>query len=228
MRGGKIGLFAYMYLIGLLIGLVFYSLTYLFIKERENKKRVLVVFIMGVLFFLGSLIVIGGFEGMPYGVLSAGILTVSIMLALFGNNLLWKKLVYTVIILFVVLYILFVNLNKVDYWIVKKTHYTSDADVGSYIQQLQKDTTIQGYKTFTISEGNKGIVLSLGGKMAGNNIEVLDIKEYGKTTVIKIRTFYNQSSEQNPVVMIGLDRLQPEIIIMDTNGTMYEKATKVD
>lgn len=36
--------------------------------------------------------------------------------------------------------------------------------LGYYIQQLQKDATIQGYKTFTISEGNKGIVLSLGGK----------------------------------------------------------------
>lgn len=64
--------------------------------------------------------------------------------------------------------------------------------------------------------------------MAGNNIEVLNVEEYGDTTEIKIRTFYNQSSEKNPVIMIEIDRLQPEIIIMDTNGTIYEKATKVE
>lgn len=164
---------------------------------------------------------------MPYGVLSIGILSVSISLAFLGKNSLWEKSVYSIVILFVVLYISFVNLNKVDYWISKKSHYSSGDDVGLYIQQLQKDTTIQGYKTFTISEGNKGIVLSLGGKMAGNNIEVLDVKENGRTTEIKIRTFYNQSSEKNPVIMIGLDRLQAEII-MDTNGTIYEEANKIE
>jgi len=217
-----------MFLIGLLIGLGVYALSYLFVKEMENKVRVSVVAMIGVLILIGSFTVIGGFEGMPFGVLSLGILTISLLLAFFGKSSLWKKLVFTFVILFVVSYSAFMYLNKVDYWVVKKTHYFSAGDVGSYMQQLQKDTTIQGYKTFTISEGNKGVVLSLGEKMAGNNIEVLDVKENGRTTEIKIRTFYNQSSERNPVIMIGLDRLKSEIIIMDTNGTIYEKATKIE
>lgn len=217
-----------MYLIGLLAGLGFYALTYLFVKEMENKIRVLVVVIIGIVILFGSITVIGGFVGMPFGVLSLGILTTSILLAFFGKSSIWKKSVYTFIILVFVSYSTFMYLNKVEYWIVKKTHYSTDNEVGSYIQQLQNDTSIQGYKTFTISEGNMGVVLSLGGKMAGNNIEVLDVKENGRTTEIKIRTFYNQSSEQNPVVIIGLDRLQSEIIIMDTNGTIYEEATKVE
>lgn len=216
-----------MYQIGLLIGLGIYALTFLFRTEMENKKRVLVVLIIGVLILLGSLTIIGGFEGMPYGVLSIGILTVSILLVFFGKKLIGRRFVYTFVILFVAVSISVINLNKVDYWIVKKTHYNSLDDIRAYTEQLQKDTTIQGYETFTISEGNKGVVLSLGEQMAGNNIEVLEVKESGETTEIKIRTFYNQSLEPNPVIMIGLSRLQPEIIIMDTDGTIYEKATKV-
>lgn len=38
LRKGK-DLFAFMYFIGLIIGLVVYSLTYLFVKEMENKNR---------------------------------------------------------------------------------------------------------------------------------------------------------------------------------------------
>ena len=215
-----------MYQIGLIIGLGIYALTFLFQKEMENKKKVLVIFIIGILFLFGSLTMIGGFEGMPYGLLSLGILTVSILLALFGNNINGRRFVYLFIILFVAGYTSVVNLNKVDYWIVKKSHYQAIDDVGLYTQQLQKDPTIQGYETFAISEGNKGVVLSLGEQMAGNSIEVLDVIERGKTTEIKIRTFYNQSIEPNPVIMIGLNRLQPEVIIIDTDGTIYEKAIR--
>ncbi|WP_285847376.1 MULTISPECIES: hypothetical protein [Peribacillus] len=42
----------------------------------ENKVRVLVVVVLGVLTLFGSITVIGGFEGMPFGVLSVGILTI--------------------------------------------------------------------------------------------------------------------------------------------------------
>lgn len=113
-------MFVYMYLIGLLIGLGLYALTYLFVKEMENKKRVFVVVTFGVLTLVGSLTVIGGFEGMPFGVLSLGILTISILLAFFGAHPLWRKSVYTFVILFVISYSTFMYLNKVDYWIVKK------------------------------------------------------------------------------------------------------------
>lgn len=209
------------------MGLGFYALAYLFVKETENKYRVIVVATIGILCLLGSITVIGGFGGMPFGVLSLGILSMSILLAFFGKSLVWKKSIYAFVLLFVVLYSAIMYVNQTDYWIVKKTHYSTDSEVNSYIRNLQSDPTIRGYETFTISEGNKGIVLSLGGEMAGNNIEVLDVTEYSGTTAIKIRTFYNKSTEKNPVIMIGLDRLQSEIVIMDTDGTIYGKATNV-
>ncbi|MFB6468091.1 hypothetical protein ACE38V_14995 [Cytobacillus sp. Hz8] len=218
----------YMYLIGLLIGLGVYGLTYLFAKNVANKKRVLTVVIISALLFFVSITIIGGFEGMPFGVLSLGIFTIALLLAFFGKSTLWKKLVYTIVLLFVGSYCVFMYLNQVDYWVIKKMNYASGNDIEYYYEKLQEETKIKGYKTFTISEGNQAVVLSLGEKMAGNNIEVLDVKEEYGTTVFKIRTFYNQSSEKNPTVMIGLDRLQPEINIIDTDGTFYEKVPKTE
>lgn len=215
-----------MYLVGTIIGLIIFSLTYLFFKKLINYKRVFIVLISGIISLMFSLIVIGGFEGMPFGVLSMGIVTTSILFSFFGNSSLWKKSVYTLLILSFVSYNALLYFSEVSYWIVKKTHYTSQDnsnDVGRYFQDLQENTIIKGYKTFRITEGNQGVVLSLGDKMAGNNIEILDVKEEGRTTVIKIKTFYNQSQEKNPVVMVGLNRLQPEVIIMDTDGTIYEE-----
>ncbi|WP_257967946.1 YesK-like family protein [Peribacillus deserti] len=214
-------MFEWMFLIGLIIGLGFYALTYLFVKE--NVKKVVIVLIIGVLTILGSIFVIGGFEGMPFGVLGLGIITISILFSFFGKSLLWKKIVYTFLILFVALYGAFSYFNQVDYWIIKKAQPITGDHLDSYFQQLQNNAEIQGYKTFTILEGNKGVVLSLGSKMAGSNIEVLDVEEQGDTTLIKIRTFYNSSPEKNPVIAIGLNRLQPEIVIMDTNGTTYQQ-----
>ncbi|WP_245680456.1 hypothetical protein [Bacillus marinisedimentorum] len=217
-------MFIWMYIIGLIIGLGVYGLTYLFSKEAKNSKRVLVVLVLGVLGLLGSILIIGGFEGMPFGVLALGIITISILMAFIGESSLWKLSISTFIVLFVLSYSAVMYFNQVDYWIVKKPHYDSAPDIRSYMNELQQNPSIKGYKTFTISEGNKGVVLSLGGQMAGNNIEVMDVTEHGNTTEIKVRTFYNKSPEQNPVVMIGLDRIQPEVVIMDTDGTIYEEA----
>lgn len=213
-----------MYLTGLLIGLGFHALSYLFTKAMDNKKRVFLIVIMGVLSLATSITVIGGFEGMPFGVLSLGIISTAILLAFFGKSSLWKKAVYTFLLLFVFLYSAVMFVTQVDYWVVKKDSNSDYSDLGSYIHQVQIDPTIRGYKTFTLSEGNKGIVLSLGEEMSGNNIEILDVEEQqGYTTVIKIRTFYNQSNEKNPYITIGLNRAQDEIIVIDTDGTLYEQ-----
>jgi hypothetical protein len=62
--------------------------------------------------------------------------------------------------------------------------------------------------------------------MTGDNIEVLDVDEINGKTVIYVRSFYNKSTEKNPTIVIGLDRLKSEIEIRDTDGTLYEKTIK--
>lgn len=217
-------MFGVIYLIGMSIGLGFFALTYLFSKTLKTWYRSLVVFIIGVLFLLGSIIIVGGFEGMGYGVISLGILSIAVLLLIFPTSLLWKKSIYTVVILAILSNVAFGYLNKLNYWVVKKSDYSYVNSVDSYIKKIQNEPSIQGYKIFTILEGNQGVVLSLGEKMFGNNIEVLDVEESGNTTHIKIRTFQNKSIEKNPVIVIGVERLQPEILITDTDGTIYNKA----
>ncbi|MDM5292967.1 hypothetical protein QUF81_07120 [Peribacillus simplex] len=223
-------LFITMYIIGLFMGLVFDILTYLFSKEMHYRYRALMVFGIGFLVLLGSLTIIGGFEGMPFGVLSGGIITISILMLL-AKNPFWRKGIYSAVILFILVYATFTYLNKVDYWIVKKSRYQGFDEVSTYLHKIEKDTTIHGYKTFTLKgEGdvNTGVALSLGGSKAGNSIEVLDVIENGGTTEIKVRTFYNQSTEKNPVIMMVLNRLQSDVVIMDTDGTIYENVSKDD
>lgn len=64
--------------------------------------------------------------------------------------------------------------------------------------------------------------------MAGDNIEVLDVEEDGNTTVIKVRTFYNRSDEKNPFIVVGLDRVQSDVVIEDTNGAVFNEAPDIE
>ncbi|WP_106497307.1 hypothetical protein [Lentibacillus sp. Marseille-P4043] len=213
------GVFMYMFLIGIVIGLGIYALTYFFNKSMTNKNRTVIVFASGIFVFLASIIVIGGFAGMPFGVLALGMITIAILFLVFGRKVLWRKIIYTIVILFVISTITYDYLNNVDYWVVKKSEHNTN----TYMENLQQNSDVRGYKTVTISEGAKAIILSLGEEMAGNSIEVLDVEEQGYTTHVKIRTFYDQSTEKNPMIMIGLDRLQKEVVITDTDGTVYEE-----
>ncbi len=212
-----------LFLSGLVLGLVIHAVTYIFRKRWGDRQRALVVGISGAVLFMVSITVIGGFAGMPFGVISAGIFSVAILMVIFKNNTVWKKVVYTSVITTVLCYSVFIYFTQTDYWVIKKSQYYLGDEVGAYFQKLQDEPTIEGYKTFTILEGNKSIILSLGEKMAGNDIEVLDVEEQSNTTIVKIRSYYNQSSEKNPVIGIGLDRLKENIVIMDTNGTVYEE-----
>ncbi|WP_052350214.1 hypothetical protein [Virgibacillus sp. SK37] len=212
-----------LFIVGLVVGLIIHACTYIFTSKWDNRQRAMAVGVSGAALLMVSLTVIGGFAGMPFGVISIGIFSVAILMVIFKNNTLWKKIVYTFIITTVLCYSVFIYLNQTDYWVIKKSQYYQGDEVGTYLQKLQEDPTIEGYKTFTISEGNKSIILSLGEEMAGNDIEVLDVEEQSYTTIVKVKSYYNQSSEKNPVIAIGLDRLKESIVIMDTNGTMYEE-----
>jgi hypothetical protein len=79
-----------MYLIGLVFGMVVFSLTFLFKKMPENK-RVLTVFISGIVIVLGSILLVGGFEGMPFGMIGLGMSSTAVILFFFQNHLFKNK-----------------------------------------------------------------------------------------------------------------------------------------
>lgn len=59
--------------------------------------------------------------------------------------------------------------------------------------------------------------------MSRNTIELVDVENRDGCTEIKIRTNYNNSTEKNPYILIGINKVEPEILITDTDGTVYKE-----
>jgi len=216
-------LFMNLYLLGLLIGVGLYILTYFFSKEgMEEKQRPLFLFIAGIAIVLGGLVV-GGFEGMPLSVLGLGVITIPIVLIIMGKKPLWHKYIFTFIVLFVVGMFAFSYFNQPDYWIIQKENeYASqENEIYKYSERLQNED-ISGFK-ITDTVDSKAVVLSLGEERTGTSIEVDDIEETNGKTIIHVRTIYNKSTENNPTIIIGVDRLEPIVEVRDVDGTMYKK-----
>ncbi|MFJ8262552.1 hypothetical protein ACIQ4I_11400 [Rummeliibacillus sp. NPDC094406] len=93
-------LFTYMYLAGLLLGLVIDAITYLIPIKLSHGNRISSNFVFAILVFIVSLLV-GGFTGIAIGFFSVGIYSTALLLGLFGIKASWKKLVYIVIVILV-------------------------------------------------------------------------------------------------------------------------------
>ncbi|MGG0738172.1 hypothetical protein [Niallia taxi] len=220
--GGEM-MFSILFLIGLLIGSVSYVITYIYGKEISNVKRSIAVTVVGVISLIVSMVVIGGFEGMPFGVMSAGIILMAIVFFLIGKIGFLRKTVILGLVVYALIYAAYIDYNQVNYWIDDKTVQDQDGNILAHLHNIETDTSIKGFKVFTIMEGQKEIALSLGEKMAGNRIEVTDVENKEGQTEVHIRTTYNQSEEKNPYILVGLDNEESEIVVIDTDGTVYEE-----
>ncbi|RLL48448.1 hypothetical protein D8M04_04085 [Oceanobacillus piezotolerans] len=180
------------------------------------------MFIVGIAIVFGGLLV-GGFEGMPLSVIGLGVITIFIILMIMGKKSLWRKYIFTFIVLFVVGMFAFSYLNRPDYWIIQKENeYASQEDeIYKYLERLQTED-ISGFKIMDTVD-SKAVILSLGEERTGTSIEVSDVEELNGKTVIHVKSFYNKSTEINPTVIIGVDKLNPVVEVRDVDGTMYKK-----
>lgn len=209
-------------LIGLIIGIIIYSLTYVYGKSIANIKRSMIVLGGGILLLLTSVIIIGGFAGMPFGIISIGVIFMAIIFFIVGKNVFWKKTACFLVLLYAVVFSAFTYFTKIDYWVVDKVSVEGQGLL-PYLHNIEGDTSIRGFKLFNILEGSKGIFLTLGEDMSGNTIELVDVENNNGRTEIKIRTNYNNSPEKNPYIVIGVNKVEPEILITDTDGTVYNE-----
>src|SRR5699024_978782 len=108
------------YLIGLIIGLILYALTYMFSRNIKNNTRTSSILIAGIISYLIIVFTIGGFESILFMFLSIGIITIAILFKFFGKSPLSKKIIYTTIGLVAAIYFALGIFYKVDYWIVQK------------------------------------------------------------------------------------------------------------
>ncbi|WP_340372111.1 YesK family protein [Peribacillus sp. FSL E2-0218] len=209
-----------MYEAGIILGIIMCGLTYLFLRKIEDRTQFLLLFSLGILILVFSLFVIGGFEGMPYGVLSLGVMTLAILYFFLNRYPLGRKILFIGVPLIMALHILFVFINQVDYRVVDKERLTDD-ETGNYIEKIEKDTSIVGYKKFKGGEGEDFLLISMGGERKGNTIEVLEVNEDSEKTIIRIRTSFNKNPEPNPYIAVALTRIKSKVVILDTDGTNY-------
>ncbi|WP_081092309.1 YesK family protein [Peribacillus simplex] len=209
-----------MYEAGIILGIIMCGLTYLFLRKIEDRTQFLLLFSLGILILVFSLFVIGGFEGMPYGVLSLGVMTLAILYFFLNRYPLGRKILFIGVPLIMALHILFIFINQVDYRVVDKERLTDD-ETGNYIEKIEKDTSIVGYKKFKGGEGEDFLLISMGGERKGNTIEVLEVNEDSEKTIIRIRTSFNKNPEPNPYIAVALTRIKSKVVILDTDGTNY-------
>lgn len=200
--------------------MIVFGLAYVFVKGIEDRTQILLQFSLGILILVFSIFVIGGFEGMPYAVLSLGVLTLAVLYFFLNRYSLGRKILFIGVPIIIALHILFVFINQVDYRVVDKERLTDD-ETGNYIEKIEKDTSIVGYKKFKGGEGEDFLLISMGGERKGNTIEVLEVKEDSEKTIIRIRTSYNKNPEPNPYIAVALTRIKSKVVILDTDGTNY-------
>src|SRR5699024_12602517 len=165
------------YLIGLIMGLLFYALTYLFSRDIKNNTRATSVFIAGVISYFIIIFAIGGFKSILFMFLSIGIITIAILFKFFGKSPLSKKIIYTTIGLVAAIYVALGIFYKVDYTVIPKRALDNRDQVDDYIKAVQDHPKVRGFNTFTIEEGEKLVILSLVEDREGNSIEVLAVNE---------------------------------------------------
>ncbi|MDM5360760.1 YesK family protein [Peribacillus sp. ACCC06369] len=203
-----------------MLAMIVFGLAYVFVKGIEDRTQILLQFSLGILILVFSIFVIGGFEGMPYAVLSLGVLTLAVLYFFLNRYSLGRKILFIGVPIIIALHILFVFINQVDYRVVDKERLTDD-ETGNYIEKIEKDTSIVGYKKFKGGEGEDFLLISMGGERKGNTIEVLEVKEDSEKTIIRIRTSYNKNPEPNPYIAVALTRIKSKVVILDTDGTNY-------
>ncbi|NTU25623.1 hypothetical protein HPX95_05460 [Bacillus tequilensis] len=111
-----------------------------------------------------------------------------------------------------------------SYWVLEKDRLDEVTDIKMYVNDLQMHDDVKGYQIFTISEGKKMVVVSLGSSENDKQLEVSDVKFSSKETVVTVkRKPAPKANEKNPHILIGLDKIEGEFIVQDELGNRFEE-----
>ena len=212
-------------LLGLVVGLIVFMFTYI-VSKRSGKYYLapLVTFLGTGLLLMYGLFIVGGFEGMAYGLLSLGFLIVAIVGTLIlpaklrkgaGKKDFTKKDKVSLVLLPLLLIALIwipVYADK-NYWVIEEG------------TSLISETSASGYQTTTISEGSKMLAIYLDEEYKGKKIEVEKVDQRGTTTVT-LAIQEGEKAQEVPFIKIGLDKIKDLLIVKATDGVVIEPLNK--
>ncbi|CAN2249387.1 hypothetical protein [Bacillus vallismortis] len=111
-----------------------------------------------------------------------------------------------------------------SYWVLEKDRLDEVTDIKMYVNNLQMHDDVKGYQVFTISEGKKMVVVSLGSREKDKKLEVSGVKFSPKETIVTVkRKPAPTANEKNPYILIGLDKIEGEFIVQDESGDRFEE-----
>ncbi len=111
-----------------------------------------------------------------------------------------------------------------SYWVLEKDRLDEVTDIKMYVNDLQMHDDVKGYQVFTISEGRKMVIVSLGSSEKDKKLEVSDVKFSPKETIVTVkRKPAPTANEKNPYILIGLDKIEGEFIVQDEMGNRFEE-----
>lgn len=112
-----------------------------------------------------------------------------------------------------------------SYWVLEKDRIgEGSSELELYANYLQTHDDVKGYQVFTISEGKKMVVVSLGSSEKDKKLEVSDVKYSPKETIVTVkRKPAPEENEKNPYILIGLDKIEGDLIVQDKSGDRFEE-----
>ncbi|MCY8454152.1 hypothetical protein MOC98_14965 [Bacillus spizizenii] len=112
-----------------------------------------------------------------------------------------------------------------SYWVLEKDRIGEGSpDLEIYANYLQMHDDVKGYQAFTISEGKKMAVVSLGSREKDKKLEVSGVKFSPKETIATVtRKPAPKANEKNPYILIGLDKIEGEFIVQDEMGSRFDE-----
>ncbi|MEC2111745.1 hypothetical protein P9F85_10855 [Bacillus stercoris] len=111
-----------------------------------------------------------------------------------------------------------------SYWVLEKDRLDEVTDIKMYVNDLHMHDDVKGYQVFTISEGKKMVVVSLGSSANDKKLDVSDVKYSPKETIVTVkRKPAPKANEKNPYILIGLDKIEGDLIVQDETGDRFEE-----
>jgi hypothetical protein len=93
-----------------------------------------------------------------------------------------------------------------SWWVLKNDQISKIPEIQSYVNQLQTDKKdYKGYKVFTIAEGKKAVVISLGKE--GKKLDLVEVHTSSKDTAITIEETEQSTEDANPYIVVGIDEI---------------------
>ncbi|MGM0904436.1 MAG: hypothetical protein ACQEXB_25475 [Bacillota bacterium] len=168
-----------------------------------------------------GMFIVGGFEGMAYGILAVGIFLAGlggVMVLPFLGKMKKKPLsIFDKVGLVLLPLILFgtISLNfylDEGYWIIEE-------GAAPYKEKNAKEELQSHYRISTISEGMKQVTLIFGKEYVGKDIEVEKVSKWGSTE-ITVKMIESENKDEIPYIMIGLDEIKEPLKVQTTDGTV--------